>query len=173
MAATAATVKAGEAPTKPIVHIHEVQGVDTLTSVCSQYAADADVVRRANGIPATSSYLGPVGRKLRVPARERTILPPPLDEDSRRRDLVQSFALRNGLSSEDSMAYLKIGDWDAVKAQKEFDEDMAIERGVVAPPASAPQPEPAMEAFPEPSEEDSLLPQPSIRRRINIVPIDL
>jgi hypothetical protein len=120
--AQSATVGAGTGPAKPVVVIHEVTAIDSLGSICAHYDADTDLVRRANSIPSTSDYIGTIGRKLRVPTATESIMPALPDEPTRRAGLLHSFALRNGLSNEDAGVFLRLGQWDMVKAQQELDD---------------------------------------------------
>ncbi len=119
MAASEAPSKASEQAAPDIV-LHEVTRGDTLTSVCALYNADMDVVRRANGIPSTSDYLGGAGRVIRVPEGCRTVLPPVQSEEERRAELLHRFALNHGLSPQDAGVYLRLAEWNEADAEDEF-----------------------------------------------------
>ena len=133
MAATEAPTKADE-DARPEIVMHEVTRGDTLTSVCALYNADMDVVRRANGIPSTSDYLGGTGRVIRVPDGCRTVLPPVQSEEERRAELLYRFALNHGLTPQDAGVYLRLAEWNEADAEDEF-KALADFEDDTAPPA--------------------------------------
>ena len=100
--------------------VHEIQIDDTLDGVCSTYGADPGRVRRANGIPSTSDYLGVAGSRLRIPEGRVPPAAPGPTEEERRATLLRSFRLRHGLSAEDAGVFLRLAGWDGAAAEAEM-----------------------------------------------------